>query len=317
MIDFLGAISARAFPQRDALQPRLATRFEAPQPEEVPLGVLESAAAPREAEPPAPAAEPRRDDPASALTARLDALDRLVRTLPKPATSITHQQTIETTQPLLVQPSEVRVERHHEQNTIEHHHSESSTEHLIEQQRDEEHHDHHHTERVVEGVHGASPALGDEVLLPPPTREVPPAGSGRHSVELRTTHERLLEREMPGERVVEHHSATHERVIERDHEHIKTPVKRVIHERPGTRVIERILERTESIAPRALQPPRILERVAPPARTMPEPEPPSIHVSIGRIEIRATNAPEARPRAVTPRTSTLDEYLRRRDRGAR
>jgi hypothetical protein len=256
-----------------------------------------------------------------------------VRTLPRPASSITQQQIVNTTEPVTVLPSEVRVEHHHEHTTVEHHHSDATTERLIEperrtelqprdqQQPRDEHHHHHQTERVeriadVERTRETAPASSRGVL-PAPVAPKPPAGSGPPATELRETHERVVERETPGERIVEQHHATRERVIEREHENTIRPSERVIRERPGTRVIERILERTQTAFPAVPRAPVILEGPTAAERAMPEPEPPSIHVSIGRIEIRATPAAEPRPRAVTPRTSTLDDYLRRRDRGSR
>jgi hypothetical protein len=63
------------------------------------------------------------------------------------------------------------------------------------------------------------------------------------------------------------------------------------------------------------QPTRREQRLA---RGLP-PSRPAVHVSIGRVEVRAV-APPAAPRERTPdapRGKRLDEYLRERDRGAR
>lgn len=67
-----------------------------------------------------------------------------------------------------------------------------------------------------------------------------------------------------------------------------------------------------------------LARAAQPVRQIaatPSPvgEPPAVHITIGRVEVRATAAPERpamKPRPVAPGLK-LDDYLRERDRGSR
>jgi hypothetical protein len=69
------------------------------------------------------------------------------------------------------------------------------------------------------------------------------------------------------------------------------------------------------VSPRADRPTRREQRIA---RRLPQPGP-AVHVSIGRVEVRAVATPAA-PRERTPdgpRGKQLDEYLRERDRGAR
>lgn len=76
----------------------------------------------------------------------------------------------------------------------------------------------------------------------------------------------------------------------------------------------------QAISPRLapqIQSPRAQRQVAVPAPSI-ESTPPAIHVTIGRIEIKATNAPAqpSRQRALTPKLS-LDEYLKARSGGGR
>jgi hypothetical protein len=69
------------------------------------------------------------------------------------------------------------------------------------------------------------------------------------------------------------------------------------------------------VSPRADRPTRREQRIA---RRLPQLGP-AVHVSIGRVEVRAVATPAA-PRERTPdgpRGKQLDEYLRERDRGAR
>lgn len=65
-------------------------------------------------------------------------------------------------------------------------------------------------------------------------------------------------------------------------------------------------------------PPVVRSRTIPPSHSATPSQPPAVHVSIGRVEVRATVAPE---RTHTPRPSPspspLDEYLRRRDKRGR
>jgi hypothetical protein len=88
-------------------------------------------------------------------------------------------------------------------------------------------------------------------------------------------------------------------------------------------VVEQLAETpSRSTAPTAIE---VSTRAEPPtrreqrvARTLP-PSEPTIHVSIGRVEVRAVATP-ASPReraAEAPRGKPLDEYLRERGGGAR
>jgi hypothetical protein len=67
----------------------------------------------------------------------------------------------------------------------------------------------------------------------------------------------------------------------------------------------------------AIRPLTAAARVAPQAMRAADVAPPTIHVTIGRIEVRATPPPPAqpRPRAAAAPILTLDEYLRRRASG--
>jgi hypothetical protein len=70
--------------------------------------------------------------------------------------------------------------------------------------------------------------------------------------------------------------------------------------------------------------PEIIGRRKPSPSSVPSPqpssnEPPAIHVTIGRVEVRAVMSPSALPKArsrVAPRPS-LEEYLKQRNGGAR
>ena len=87
-----------------------------------------------------------------------------------------------------------------------------------------------------------------------------------------------------------------------------------------TPVIERIVHERERTAPsQAQRSDQVAHHTLPPIATQPTAtEPPTIHVTIGRIEVRAT--PPASPaKRSTPSSSalSLDDYLRARDGGKR
>jgi len=90
-----------------------------------------------------------------------------------------------------------------------------------------------------------------------------------------------------------------------------------------TPVIERVVqERSDRVQPQASQARFAPRATAPQSRKAEQPppavEPPTIHVTIGRIEVRATSpaaAAKHSPRSTS--TLSLDEYLRSRDGGQR
>jgi hypothetical protein len=62
-----------------------------------------------------------------------------------------------------------------------------------------------------------------------------------------------------------------------------------------------------------LQPAITVSRLAPPAEP-PQPASPTIHVTIGRIEVRATSGPPAPRQRPAPAVMSLDDYLKQRER---
>lgn len=102
-----------------------------------------------------------------------------------------------------------------------------------------------------------------------------------------------------------------------------TPPQREVHvvRRVETAVPSPTAAKTQqAISPRLapqMQSPRV-QKLADVSTPIIESTPPAIHVTIGRIEIKATNAPAqpSRQRALTPKLS-LDEYLKARSGGGR
>jgi hypothetical protein len=68
----------------------------------------------------------------------------------------------------------------------------------------------------------------------------------------------------------------------------------------------------ESATRASLQPAITVTRLAPPVES-PQPISPTIHVTIGRIEVRATPAPPAPRQRPAPAVMSLDDYLKRRE----
>ncbi len=131
------------------------------------------------------------------------------------------------------------------------------------------------------------------------------------------------------QRHVEHHELVREivqpapRVDPVQQEAKSTPPQREVH---VVRRVENsvptasVAKPQQALSPRLapqIQSPRAQRQAAVPAPSI-ESTPPAIHVTIGRIEIKATNAPAqpSRQRALTPKLS-LDEYLKARSGGGR
>jgi hypothetical protein len=109
---------------------------------------------------------------------------------------------------------------------------------------------------------------------------------------------------------------------------IENAIQAATHEEPlkvtphpiVTPVIERIVQERERTAPsQAQRSDQVAHHTLPPIATQPTAiEPPTIHVTIGRIEVRAI-PPAAPAKRSTPSSSalSLDDYLRARDGGKR
>jgi hypothetical protein len=88
-----------------------------------------------------------------------------------------------------------------------------------------------------------------------------------------------------------------------------TPSQPPVAPHDGRRVPEPL---HESPPKTILQPAITVSRLAPPVEP-PQPTPPTIHVTIGRIEVRATPPPPSPRQRPAPAVMSLDDYLKRRE----
>ena len=208
-----------------------------------------------------------------------------------------------------------------------------------EQEREREHTSEPHIERIVERIREVSAAPVEhhtvverhtetravEPAPPAPQPRVQPPAPAPQIIEKITTQQQLVERPVVlPQQTIEHHHL-HEHTAARQPDHPATQAiprfEPSLPAAPAPPPETREPRETAPATPRVAIAPQITRHVVERVRAEravreepPPPEPPSIHVTIGRVEVRAVpaDAPAARRPAAQAERMSLDDYLKRR-----
>ena len=300
MTGFLDGLTARARGTSEAIAPRIATRFEPAARAEEPFIVVPAEPVAACASTPTSPIERRSEpslapgvEPHPSLESRFAAIDRALRALSPPALRVEEA-------PRHSLPAQHVIERHTERvETVSPPQTQQATHHHTTVAPGERHHHTTVAPRETRIVPAATPTAAEKTAADPAVvhREI-----------VRETQERIV----AAPRIDREPIVRQSKTIERERvQHERVERERVTHERV---VQER--QRVEPIVRSSAAPPAraILATSPPPAPRHADAAAPSIHISIGRIDVRAQTTPERRAASSPPSSRpSLDDYVQRRE----